>query len=378
MDYQNYLSEHGKKIETSEIRKLFDLAAKLENPIDLSIGQPDFPVPEPVIEAYIKALRENKNGYTPTQGIAPLREAIAEKWKQGGVEIEPRNILVSAGVASLLYLLYDALFDTGDQIVVVEPYFVIYQTLGVMHGLDIRYLPENFSQEDIDRLVAEPGFSPKAVIFSSPSNPTGKIIEKGQLQLLAPIVERYRSILISDEIYSAYDYQGKFVSTASIYPENTITLGGFSKSHAMTGLRVGYLGVPVSMEPLLQKVAAMQQYSIVCSPQPAQWAAVTALHTSITPLIEKMKSRRDLIAQPLSEVAEVGSPDGAFYLFVRTPVDGGEFARKAIEKELLVVPGHIFSRDPNYVRVSYAQKEETLQKGLSILVGLLESLPDEK
>ncbi len=366
-----YISQAAARIDTSEIRKLFDLAGSLKNPANLSIGQPDFPVPEPVKEAMARAILDNKNAYTPTQGILPLREAISAKWAKEGVAVEPGDILVSAGVASLLFLLYDAIFNPGDQVVLIDPYFVIYDSLARFHNLQAHYLPEDFTENEVNELIDQPGFAPKAVIFATPSNPTGKILSKEQLGWLARISEKTGAILISDEIYSAFDYDGKFVSTASILPEKTVTLGGFSKSHAMTGLRVGYMGVGPTLRDLFEKVAALQQYSIVCSPQPAQWAAVTALETSIDRELSLMKKRRDLAVNMLQGRVNAGHPDGAFYLFPEIPMDGTDFVKRAIERELLVVPGYIFSKKKNTVRISYAQQEEVVERGLEIFLDII-------
>ena len=365
-----YLSQAADRIDSSEIRKLFDQAKHLKNPIDLSIGQPDFPVPEPVKEAMIKAIRDNKNSYTQTQGIQELREAISEHWLGQNVSIHPDQILVSAGVAPLLFLLFEALFDEGDEIVILDPYFLIYDSLGKMKNLKARYLPEDFDDSHIDELLADTKFSPKAVIFSTPSNPTGKILSREQIMALARYGAKSGALLISDEIYQAFDYDGKFVSTASLVPEQTITLGGFSKSHAMTGLRVGYMGVPAGLAHIFEKVAALQQYSVVCASQPAQWASIEALKTPMDREIALMKSRRDLVIRTLSGQVRYGAPDGAFYLFPEVPVDGKVFVEEALKRELLVVPGYIFSHQNCHVRISYAQKDDVLSKGLEIFLDI--------
>jgi len=368
-----FISRAANRIDTSEIRKVFDLAANIKNPLNLSIGQPDFPVPQEVKESFIQAIRDDKNAYTPTQGILPLREAISEKWKtQNGFEVSPENVIVSAGVASLLMLLYEAIFNEGDQILLTDPYFLIYGSLASFHNLDVRFIPEDFSAEDMKALASDSGFNPKCVIFSSPSNPSGRILSREQLQALSDYARTKNCILISDEIYEAYDYDKQFISMASIDPEYTITLGGFSKSHAMTGLRVGYMGVPSNLTPIFQKVAALQQYSIVCSPQPAQWAAVTALEVSIDKQLETMKKRRGLVKKTLEGKVDIGNPAGAFYAFARIPIDSTEFIKQAIDERLLIVPGYIFSKNSNTVRLSYAVSEDILKEGLDTFLKLIE------
>ena len=367
------ISEKIQRIDSSEIRKIFDLAGKLKNPRNLSIGQPDFPVPKLVKDSLIQAILDNKNSYTPTQGILPLREKLSQTWKKAGIDIKPENILVSAGVAGILYLLYETLFNPGDQIVILEPYFLIYESLSVYHGLHRHYLPEDFGEEEINALMAVPGFKPKAVIFSTPSNPTGYILKDEQIRQLGRLAEKYNAVLISDEIYNAFDYDKRYVPTASIVPERTITLGGFSKSHAMTGLRVGYMGVSESLSYLLQKVTALQQYSIVCSPAPCQWAAVTALENPVVEEVESLKKRRNRVIEVLKGKVKFPYPDGAFYVFPEVPMDSREFVKRAVEKELLVVPGYIFTKNQNTIRISYAQREDILEDGLQLFLEVVRS-----
>jgi len=365
-------SDRIQKIDSSEIRKIFDMAGKLKNPKNLSIGQPDFPVPQVVKDAMIKAIVDDKNSYTPTQGILPLREKLSEMWQKDGIDIKPENVLVSAGVASLLYLLFDVLFNPGDQIAIVEPYFLVYESLAGFHDLEKTYIPEDFNEEFVESLFKRPGFNPRVILFSTPSNPTGRILSKEQIGLLGRIAEKYDSLLISDEIYSAFDYDGKFCPGASVIPDRTITLGGFSKSHAMTGLRVGYMGVGEKLSSILQKVSALQQYSIVCSPAPAQWAALVALDHPLTTEIAQYKKRRDRVVELLRGKTTFPYPEGAFYVFPDIPVDSRDFIKKAIEAELLIVPGYIFTKNPKTVRISFAQREDILEEGMGIFLHLLE------
>ena len=370
----NYISKSVSRIDTSEVRKLFDLVGKIENPINLSIGQPDFPVPEAVKEAYIKAIREDKNAYTASQGILPLRERISSKWQiENKIQISAENIIVSTGVASLLYLLFEAMFDEQDEILLIDPYFLLYESLAKLRNLKVSYISENFDREQLNKLD-ETGCKPKAIIFANPSNPTGKILSKEQLTNLSEYAQKHDSILVSDEIYEAFDYDSKFISMATINPHRTVTLGGFSKSHAMTGLRVGYLGVPEPLKPLLEKITALQQYSIVCSPQPAQWAALQALDTDITSELALMKERRDLVVKLLSDKVQYTTPEGAFYVFPEVPTGSVHFVEQSIKERLLVVPGYIFSQNDNAVRISYAQPSEIIEEGLHIFLKMVERL----
>lgn len=367
---QDFLSKKIHQIDTSAIRRVFDLAAKIQSPINLSIGQPDFPVPQNVKEAIIKAIRDDHNAYTRTQGIAPLREAISQKWQQNGFKVVPENIVVSTGVAAILYLLYEVLFNEGDEIVLVDPYFLIYGSLAEFHALKVHALREDFSERDINPLRENKKI--KAIIFSTPSNPSGTILDKERVLRLIDLAKATDALIISDEIYESFDYKQKFFSTASLFPQGTITLNGFSKSHAMTGLRVGYMGVPENLAEIANKVATLQQYSVVCAPAPMQWGALEALRTPLVDEIALMKKRRDLVVEELKTIPHLGNLDGAFYAFVRLPIEAPEFVEKAIARDLLVVPGHIFSTDSKTLRISYAVQDDMLQKGLRILRELIE------
>lgn len=376
METERLLSYASQRIDTSQIRNVFQLAAKLKNPINFSIGQPDFPVPKAVLESYKKALDEHKTAYTMTQGLPSLREAISEKWRQeNNFSVEPENILVSTGVASLLFLAFQVLFNKGDRLLLVEPYFLIYQSLADFFELECVYVNENFSETELETLLQkESTGSIKAAIFSTPSNPTGKILSEKQLKALAFHAERLDFILLSDEIYEAYDYAGTFQSIAAIAPDRTITFNGFSKSHSMTGLRVGYAGTSKNLAPVIEKMSTIQQYSVVCCPHPAQYAAVTALNTSIETELKIMSKRKNLIKEKLKPLGLNPEMDGAFYVFLPVPGSGFEFCKAAAEKELLLVPGEIFTREKGFIRLSYAQPEETLNRGMEVFSTLYKAL----
>lgn len=363
-------------LDTSEIRRVFDLAVKIENPINLSIGQPDFPVPEAVKEAFIKAIRDNHSGYTPTMGLLSLREAISKKWEQKNkISIDPDNILVSTGVASILFFLFQATVNEGDDILLIDPYFLIYPALVKYHKANLHTIPETFSQEELDALLKK-GIRPKLIVYATPSNPTGRILQKEQLQRLVSFAQNTKAILVSDEIYESYDYENRFISTARLYPQGTLTLSGFSKSHAMTGIRLGYIGAPPELKDIVSKMATLQQYSVVCAPHPAQVAGITALECPIAEQLEFMKKRRNMVADFLKAFTEFPRPDGAFYIFPKIPVNSREFIEEAIAERLLLVPGYIFGQDPNFVRISYAQKEETLKEGLEIFKKIFNKFND--
>lgn len=367
---RDFLSERIHSIDTSEIRKVFDLAAKIKDPLNLSIGQPDFPVPQPVKDAMIQAISDNRSGYTPTAGLIQLREAVSEFLKPKiGYEAKPENIIVSTGVASILFLLFQTVIGKGDAVLLIDPYFMIYPALIKYHEGRQYTIPEHFGKAEVDVLreqLKRDGVKLKLIMFASPSNPTGKILKRDQLQLLSDIAAENDAIIASDEIYAAMDYEKTHVSMASVDAERTVTLNGFSKSHAMTGLRVGYLAAPERFAPVVQKMVTLQQYTMVCSPHVMQWAAITALKTPIEAELALMKKRRDLVYGILSKVTKLPYPDGAFYVYPDIPIDSAEFVTKAIERRLLLVPGYIFSANRKSIRISYATREEILEEGAHI------------
>ena len=367
---RDFLSERIHGIDTSEIRKVFDLAAKIKDPLNLSIGQPDFPVPQPVKDAMIQAISDNRSGYTPTAGLIQLREAVSEFLKPKiGYEAKPENIIVSTGVASILFLLFQTVIGKGDAVLLIDPYFMIYPALIKYHEGRQYTIPEHFGKAEVDVLreqLRRDGVKLKLIMFASPSNPTGKILKRDQLQLLSDIAAENDAIIASDEIYAAMDYEKTHVSMASVDAERTVTLNGFSKSHAMTGLRVGYLAAPERFAPVVQKMVTLQQYTMVCSPHVMQWAAITALKTPIEAELALMKKRRDLVYGILSKVTKLPYPDGAFYVYPDIPIDSAEFVTKAIERRLLLVPGYIFSANRKSIRISYATREEILEEGAHI------------
>ncbi len=360
-------SERIKYIDTSQIRKMFDLAQKLKNPINLSIGQPHFPTPQPILESLEKAVKDHKTSYTMTQGILELREKLTEKFKiKNNIYTSPDNIIVSSGVSSLLILLFLTTIDPGDEILLIEPAFLIYRGLTSFFRAKEILLNQNFTKEDIDNLKFK---KLKLILFSTPSNPTGYILNKHQLELLSDLAERTGAILVSDEIYEIFDYENKFISAGSFY-QKTLTLMGFSKSYSMTGLR---LSAATGPQNLIKAMITLQQYTIVCAPAPVQYAGITALDLDMSEYIKYYKQNRNLLMEALKNKTEFYYPDGAIYLFTKVPepYEDIEFCKKAIEeKQLLIVPGNIFTNNHNWVRISFAVDRDILKKGIEALLDL--------
>lgn len=372
MNSQIELAERTGLLDTSQIRRMFDLAAKLKDPLNLSIGQPHFQTPAVIIEAMKKALDDGHTAYTQTQGILPLRERLAQKYKEENqIEVNAGQILITSGVSSILQLMFLTMINPGDRILTTDPCFLMYASLGRFYGAQVETVPEDFTKEDLQKVNSE---RLKLILFSSPSNPTGRILEEDQLRALANLAEKTGAVLAADEIYEKFDYDQKFISAGSLY-ENTITMTGFSKSYSMTGLRLAAVTGP---QKIVDAMIKLQQYSVVCAPAPVQHAGITALDYNLTKEIADYKQKRDFVTGKLKKAGiSHRRADGAIYVFVdipgHCPVDL-ELAEKAIqEKELLIVPGRIFTESERFIRISYAQKDDVLEKGIDALTGLFES-----
>ncbi|MCK4849897.1 MAG: aminotransferase class I/II-fold pyridoxal phosphate-dependent enzyme [Phycisphaerae bacterium] len=361
------LSKRVSNLDASGIRKVFDLAGKLTNPVNLSIGQPDFAVPRAVQDRAIKAIKEGQNRYTVTQGIGQLRQAIGQCLDEefGAAE---RNVLVTSGVSGGLVLAFLCLLDPGDEVIIPDPYFVMYKSLielvGARAVLVDAYPNFGLHVEKISKAISE---RTRAIVVNSPSNPTGAVYGRADLEGLAELARQKELIVISDEIYNEFCYDEPYVSMAGMY-ERTLLLRGFSKTYGMTGWRLGYASGPAE---LIEKMAMVQQYTFVCAPNMVQWAGITALETDMSEQVESYRRKRDLVYEGLSRAFEVVKPGGAFYIFPRAPQDDSEeFVRKALEQNVLIIPGNVFSSRNSHFRVSYAASEELLSRGVEILCQL--------
>ena len=359
-----WIADRTSAFDASGIRKVFDLAAKLKDPINLSIGQPDFDVPDEIQEAAIDAIRTGKNAYSPTQGIGPLREALKAEIAQRYPH-EDRDVFVCSGTSGGLMLSMLSMINPGDEVIYLDPYFVMYPALLEMCG-GVSVPVDSYPDFRLDPEKIEAAITPKTkmILVNSPANPTGVTASSEELKAVAELAAKHNIALVSDEIYSQFFYDGEFDSPAK-YNDQTIVIDGFSKSHAMTGWRVGYVHGPREVISTMLKI---QQYSFVCSPQPAQWGALRAMEVNLGGHIKEYERKRDLIYNGLSDLYEIAKPGGAFYVFPKAPIASGtEFVERAIEKGLLIIPGKIFSNRDSHFRISFAASDETLNRGIDVL-----------
>ncbi len=355
-----------KNLTASGIRKVFDLAAKMKNPVNFSIGQPDFDVPEEMKQAAIQAIQTGGNRYTVTQGLEELRIRIKAELQKSR-QFNPESVLVTSGTSGGLLLLMLVLINPGDEVLLPDPYFVMYRHLLNLVGGIARYynLYPNFQLNplDIKKLITE---KTKLIIINSPSNPTGAVFPEASLRQVAEIAREHNLLVLSDEIYDAFVYDSPHCSIATYYPNKTILLAGYSKSYGIPGWRMGYAAGPGD---IIEKMTTLQQFSFVCAPAPAQYGCIKAFDIDMRPQMELYKQKRDLIYQGLVERGfQVTKPSGSFYIFPAAPGgDDQSFCEKAVEHEVLIIPGNTFSSSKTHFRISFAVANDVIVRGLDIL-----------
>ena len=356
------------KLDASGIRKVFDLAAKMKDPINLSIGQPDFDVPEPVKQEAVAAILRGQNKYTQTQGLEVLRERLRSLCRQEFGWNDDRLFLITSGVSGALMLALLATVNPGDEVVFLDPYFVMYSHLvNLCSGVPVSVPTYPSFQPDPQRLEDAITRKTRLLVINSPANPTGAVYSRQELEAIAAVARKHDLLVISDEIYNLFCYDQPFVSMADVY-ENTILMRGFSKSYAMTGWRMGWCTGP---RPIIEKMTMLQQYSFVCAPSMAQAASVVALEVDMSQHVADYRRKRDMVFDALGPTMGLVKPGGAFYAFV--PAPGGDataFVTRAIGNQVLVIPGNVFSDRDTHFRISYATSDEKLKAGLDILVKL--------
>lgn len=361
------IADRATRFDSSGIRRMFRLASQLKNPVNLSIGQPDFPVPGNVKQAMHEAIDADRNGYTPTEGIPPLLRRL-ERMIHEQLGPNDRQIMVTSGTSGGLNLALMATINPGDEVIFFDPWFVMYPALVEMAG-GVSVPVRCGAGFQIDLAAVEAAITPRTrmILVNSPCNPTGVCADPETLRELALLAERHRVLLVSDEIYSLFVYDRPHESPAR-YSEQVLVIDGFSKSWGMTGWRVGWAHGPA---PVIEAMSQMQQFTYVCAPAPAQWAALAAVDTGMQIQIDHFRQRRDRLVEALGNDFEIAPPSGAFYVYPRLPWGSGEeFLQACIERELLVIPGNIFSRDDTHFRISIAVDDAVLDRGIDRLLDL--------
>jgi aspartate/methionine/tyrosine aminotransferase len=360
----SWIADRTRAFDSSGIRKVFDLAAKMKDPINLSIGQPDFDVPEQIKAACIDAIKSGKNSYALTQGMPVLREKL-QKRIDAEYGHKDRRVFVASGTSGGLALAMLSLVNPGDEVIVFDPYFVMYTSLTQLAG-GKPVIIDTYPDFRIDLAKVAAAIMPrtKMILLNSPANPTGVIASEEEIRGLAKLAAEKNIALLSDEIYRSFCYDEPFVSPAK-FNDKAIVIDGFSKSHGMTGWRLGFVHGPAEV---INTMVKLQQYTFVCAPQPVQWAGAVAMDVDMGRYVADYKRKRDMIVAALADLYEITRPGGAFYVFPKAPWGtGSEFVAQAIEQNLLIIPGNIFSTRDTHFRISYAASDETIQRGIEVL-----------
>lgn len=363
----SYIAQRLGLFDSGDFRRAVEKQTLLENPIDLSIGVPEELTPEHVKAAGIHAIQFDKTVYTPSNGLPELRRAIAHKLQtENNVPSNEDSVTVVPGLTTGQLLVYLAVVDAGDEVIIFDPYYPPYPHLVSMIGgrpVYVSTLPT--FQPDLLMLRASITHRTKVIVINSPNNPTGAVYSESTLREIASIAAQHNILVISDEIYEHYIYDDKHFSIGSIYP-NTITMNGFSKEYAMTGWRLGYINGP---QDIIDAINELQQYVVMSSSSIAQHAALAGIGNRKV-LSEKYRKKRDILTSSLRELGfQVDGANGAFFAFVKAPHDltDIEFVERASQHGLIIVPGRAFSQLHGYVRISYGANLETVIKGIDAL-----------
>lgn len=384
----SFVSEKSKNTPHSVIREMFAMQTGLEDVVSFALGEPDFAAPQHVIDATVASLQRGETHYTPNAGIPALRKAVSESYQKRGLDYKPSEILIGQGAISLLNLACTAILDIGDEVLLPDPGWANYKGLMMQVGavpVPVKVYEKNGFMYDLDDLRAAITPKTKVILINSPSNPTGGVASAENLRQIADLAKEKDLYILTDEIYRELLWDDEPYTSIASFPgmkERTVIVDGFSKTYAMTGLRVGYAAAPeeviVIMTKLLENVLSSVNEGV-------QWGGVAAL-TGSQACVEEMKAhyrrRRELVVEGLNAIDKVSclAPKGAFYAFAnisKTGLSARDFAIRLLqEKHTVVVPGTGFGEGgEGFVRLSYATSEENIREGLKRIKEFVDSLP---
>jgi aspartate aminotransferase len=369
------------RVEPSATLAISNLASELEaegkDVIDLSVGEPDFPTPDNVVEAGKDAMDAGHTGYTPSSGIPELREAIAAKLQGNGVPCSSENVVVTPGGKQGLFEVIQTVVDDGDEVVLLDPAWVSYEAMVKLAGGSLSRVdlsPYGFQLEPaLDDLADAVSDDTELLVVNSPSNPTGAVFSDAALEGVRDLAVEHDVAVISDEIYERIAYGVEPTSLGSLdgMADRCITLNGFSKAFSMTGWRLGYYAAP---EDLVSQAGKVHSHSVSCAVNFVQHAGVEALSErtdeTVVAMREAFRERRDMLVDRFDDHGvEVPHPDGAFYMMPKFAPDGDDqqWCEDALEQaQVATVPGSAFGA-PGYARISYAASEERLRAAVDRL-----------
>lgn len=385
------LSKTIKTIEPSGIRKFFDLVSEMDDAISLGVGEPDFDTPWHIRDEGIYSLEKGRTFYTSNAGLKNLKIEIA-KYLDRRFDLHydyNKEIFVTVGGSEAIDLTMRAMLDPGDEVLIPQPSYVSYVPCCVLANgtpVIIELKAENEFRLTAEELEAAITPKTKLLVMPFPNNPTGAVMERADLEAVAEVVKKHDLYVLSDEIYCELTYLENHVSIASLpgMKERTIVVNGFSKSHAMTGWRLGYACGPA---PILKQMLKIHQFAIMCAPTTSQYAAIEALRNGdedVAMMREQYDARRRYLMQRFKEMGlECFEPFGAFYVFPCIKEFGmtsDEFANRLLQtKKVAVVPGTAFGRSgEGFLRISYAYSLEDLKVALERVEEFITELRAEK
>lgn len=387
VDYQQLLSERVKVVKPSGIRKFFDIVSTMEDAISLGVGEPDFETPWQVRRAGIVSLEKGRTFYTSNRGLAELRREIANLYERKySIHYQADSeILVTVGGSEAIDNALRAFVSLGDEVLIVEPSFVCYTPLTIMAGgvpVPLPTVERDSFKLTADRLRAAITPKTKVLILPFPNNPTGAIMTREELESIAAVLRDTNILVISDEIYCDLNYNGQHVCFAELpgMQERTIVVGGFSKSYAMTGWRLGWACGP---KELIAPICKIHQFGIMSAPTTAQFAGIEALRTGEDDVLH-MRTQYDLRRRYLLEqLRSIGltcfEPQGAFYVFPSiksTNLSSEEFCERLLkEQKVAVIPGNAFGESgEGHVRISYSYSMNHLREAMDRIRQFIQSL----
>ncbi|EMA39807.1 aspartate aminotransferase [Halococcus morrhuae DSM 1307] len=371
-------TDRVERVEPSATLAISTLAGELEaegaDVVDLSVGEPDFPTPENIVEAGKDAMDAGHTGYTASNGIVELREAIAAKLDDDGLDYSPEEIIVTPGGKQALYETFQTLIEDGDEVCLLDPAWVSYEAMAKLAGGSLSRVDlaaHDFQLEPaLDELAESVSDETELLVVNSPSNPTGAVYSDAALEGVRDLAVEHDIAVISDEIYKeiTYGVEPTSLGTLDGMADRTITINGFSKAYSMTGWRLGYLAAP---EAMVDQSSKLQSHSVSSATNFVQHAGVEALENTdetVVEMTEAFEERRDLLADLLADHdIEVSKPEGAFYMMLPVAEDDQEWCENAIEDaHVATVPGSAFGT-PGYARISYANSQERIREAVDRL-----------
>lgn len=374
---ERFVSRRMQSVPPSGIRKFFDLLSTIEDVISLGVGEPDYVTPEPIRRAAVESINRGDTHYTSNYGLPELRELLSDHlFRLYGVRYDPRNeIIITSGSSEAFDIALRAILDPGDEVLCADPCYVAYLPATLMAGGSFVPVP-TYAQNDFRLLPGdlEAAITPrtKAILLGYPSNPTGATMGREDLVAVGEVARKHDLAVISDELYDRMTYVGQHTCFSGLpgMHDRTVLLGGFSKTYAMTGWRLGWVAAP---GPLAESVMKVHQYVMMSAPTASQYAAVAALEhgeTFIAEMVEEYDRRRRLIVDGFRAIGlPTFEPRGAFYSFpdiTATGLDSVSFSERLLaEERVAVIPGSAFGTcGEGYVRACYASSFEQIERAL--------------